>query len=108
VVEEPLYPPADWISWSTYRPDLLGYRSDREAEELVIVECETHPNMSRFGSKNFASLSFQASIFREGSIRRILAVPQGRLAAVDLGLRQHWEIWVLGRTKPIQKMPRLG
>ena len=24
VVEEPLYPPAEWIHWEAYRPDLLG------------------------------------------------------------------------------------
>jgi hypothetical protein len=108
VVEEPLFPPAAWISWSTYRPDLLGYRLHGQTEELVIVECETHPNMNRFRSKNFSSLSFQSSIFSEGRIRRILAVPQGKLSAVDLGLRRGWEVWVLGRSKPLQKVPRLG
>ena len=107
IVEEPLFPPASWISWSTYRPDLLGYRLDGRTEELVIVECETHPSMGRFRSKNFSSLSFQPSLLREGSIRRILAVPQGRLRAVDLGLRRHWEIWVLGRKGPVQKLARL-
>jgi hypothetical protein len=24
VVEEPLFPPGDKVSWSSYRPDLLG------------------------------------------------------------------------------------
>ncbi len=28
VVEEPLYPPGDKASWRSYRPDLLGYRSE--------------------------------------------------------------------------------
>jgi len=107
VVEEPLSPPTEWISWSTYRPDLLGYRMERQAEELVIVECETHPNMNRFLAKNFCSLSFQCSIFREGSIRRILAVPQGKLGSVDLKLRRNWEVWVLGQTRTIEKMTKL-
>ena len=107
VVEEPPFPPARWISWSTYRPDLLGYRSDGRTQELAIVECETHPSMNRFKSKNFSSLSFQPSIFTEGSIRRILAVPQGKLRAVDLALRRNWEIWVLGNRGPVEKMARL-
>lgn len=107
VVEEPLFPPARWIAWSTYRPDLLGYRSDSLTQELAIVECETHPSMNRFKSKNFSSLSFQPSIFTEGSIRRILAVPQGKLHAVDLSLRHRWEIWVLGRKGPVEKVARL-
>jgi len=107
VVEEPLGPPARWISWSTYRPDLLGFRIDSGTEELVIVECETHPNMRRFRSKHFSSLSFQSSMFRQGSIRRILAVPQGKLGSVDLGLRRGWEVWILGRRKTLEKMSRL-
>lgn len=52
VLEEPLAPPNGRISWSAYRPDLLGYRLERDEEELVIVECETHPDMRRFGKKN--------------------------------------------------------
>ena len=108
VVEEPFFPPTSRISWSTYRPDLLGYRLEKQAEELVIVECETNPNMGRFRSKNFSSLSFQPSVFSAGRIRRILAVPQGRLHMVDLGLRSDWEIWMLGHSQPTQKLPRLG
>jgi hypothetical protein len=107
VVEEPLFPPARWITWSGYRPDLLGYRSDDQTQELVLVECETHPSMPRFLAKNFSSLSFQPSITREGSIRRILAVPQGRLHAVDLGLRRRWDIWLIGRAGSVQKLLRL-
>jgi len=96
VVEEPLFPPVDWVSWSTYRPDLLAYRESGTGEELAIVECETRPSMKRFRSKNYASLWFQPRLLRQGSIRRILAVPRGKLGAVDLRLRREWEIWVLG------------
>lgn len=107
VVEEPLFPPTRWISWSGYRPDLLGYRSDGHTQELVVVECETHPCMHRFLAKNFSTLSFQPSITRVGSIRRILAVPQGRLHDVDLSLRRRWDIWLIGCTGSVQKLPML-
>lgn len=37
VVEEPLSPPRDKASWTSYRPDLMGYRSEGGAEQLVLV-----------------------------------------------------------------------
>ena len=84
VVEEAQLPPFPRASWSSYRPDLLGYRSESEREELVLVECETHPNMRRLGAKRSGSVSFQPFLFRDGLVRRILAVPQGRLRDVDM------------------------
>ena len=108
VVEEPLYPPARWISWSAYRPDLLGFREGPLTEEVAVVECETRPNMSRFRSKNYSSLWFQPSLLRNGSIRRILAVPQGKLGNVDLRLRDSWEVWVIGEKRPMERLPCLG
>jgi hypothetical protein len=107
VVEEPLYPPARWISWSTYRPDLLGFKEGEHQEEVAVVECETHPSMRKFRSKNYSSLWFQPSLQREGSIRRILSVPSGKLGTVDLKLRSQWEIWVIGERGPTVKVPRL-
>jgi hypothetical protein len=108
VVEEPLFPPAKWISWSTYRPDLLGFRAKDMEEEVAIVECETRPSMRKFISKNYSSLWFQPSVLSVGSVRRILAVPRGKLGAVDLRLRQGWEIWVIGRDGPPEKISALG
>ncbi len=107
VVEEPLFPPANWISWSTYRPDLLGFRAQDMKEEVAIVECETRPSMRRFASKNYSSLWFQPSVLSVGSLRRILAVPRGKLGAVDLRLRQGWEIWVIGSDGSPEKIPSL-
>lgn len=87
VVEEPLFPPGPKASWRSYRPDLLGYRSESGVEELVLVECETHPNMKRLGAKNHLSVWFQPYLFRQGSVRRILAVPQGKMRKVDMRIR---------------------
>ena len=108
VIEEPIFPPTRRISWEAYRPDLLGFRSDSLTEEIAVVECETHPSMPRFTSKNHSSLWFQPSVLRDGSIRRILAVPSGKLHAVNLGLRQNWEIWVLGSTHPLEKITAIN
>lgn len=106
VVEEPPYPPKR-ADWKSYRPDLLGYRSEGGVEELVLVECETQPNMHRLGAKNSTSAWFQPHLSGEGSLRRILAVPQGRLKGVDMRARTLWEIWVLGPTGMIERVPAL-
>jgi hypothetical protein len=77
-------------------------------EELVLVECETHPNMKRLGAKNFSSVSFQPFLFRQGSVRRILAVPRGRLRSVDMKVRSKWEVWVLGDNSAMEKFPTIS
>jgi hypothetical protein len=108
VVEEPLYPPREKVRWSSYRPDLMGYRSEEGREELVLVECETHPSMRRIGAKNYSSVWFQPYLYRQGSVRRILAVPQGRLRGVDMKIRGTWEVWVLGPNRAMEKLPTIS
>ena len=101
VVEEPSSPP-DGVAWRSYRPDLLGYRLEGENEEIVLVECETRPNMRRLKAKNSASAWFQPRIQGQGSLRRILAVPQGKLGAVDMRVRDTWEVWVIGSSSSLR------
>ncbi len=108
VVEEPLFIPGKKLAWSSYRPDLLGYKRDDGSEEVVLVECETHPSMRRFGLKNHSSVWLQPSLPMNGSVRRILAINRGWLRAVDMELRSHWEIWVLGEAGPLIRIPRAG
>ncbi|HUH82952.1 MAG TPA: hypothetical protein VLX33_03610 [Nitrososphaerales archaeon] len=105
VVEEPSFPPGEKVTWVSYRPDLLGYRSDSGTEELVLVECETHPDMKRLKEKNISSVTFQPHLFKSGSVRRILAVPRGKLKSVDLRIRDRWEVWVVGAASAIDKYP---
>ena len=105
VVEEPLSPPGEKVTWTSYRPDLLGYKSENGTEELVLVECETHPNMKRLREKKASSVSLQPYLFRNGAVRRILAVPQGKLGSVDLRIRDSWEVWVVGAFATIDKYP---
>jgi hypothetical protein len=108
VIQEPLLPPNPRLSWASYRPDVLGYRGSADEEQVAVVECETRPNMKRFAKKNHSSLWFQPFLHRRGTVRRILAVPQGRLRAVDMRLRGEWEVWVLGDSRPICRIDRLG
>jgi len=105
VVEEPLSPPGEKVTWTSYRPDLLGYKSENGTEELVLVECETHPSMKRLREKKASSVSLQPYLFRNGAVRRILAVPQGKLGSVDLRIRDSWEVWVVGAFATLDKYP---
>ena len=108
VAEEPLLPPGGRVSWSYYRPDLFGYRTWEGKEEIVLVECETHPSMKRLGGKNHSSVWFQPYLFRRGSVRKILAVPQGKLGSVVMRVRGEWEVWVVGSSSAMSRFPKLG
>ena len=107
VIEEPVFPPGERLSWTSYRPDLLAYRASGTEEETVLVECETRPNARRFASKNHGSVWFQRSLFRRGSVRKILAVPRGRLGRVDMKLRKERDFWVIGRERPELRVPAM-
>ena len=107
VIEEPPIPPKR-VYWTSYRPDLLGYRSANGTEELVLVECETRPNMRRLEAKNARNAWFQPHLSGQGSLRRILAVPRGKLGAVDMEVRRKWEVWVIGSSAPMERFPALG
>ena len=108
VMEEPLFPPGRRLKWSSYRPDLLGYRRDSESEELVLVECETSPSMRKIRGKNHRSVSLQSFLFRTSSVRRILVVPQGTLGSLDMKVRREWEVWVVGRRGLLDRALPIG
>ena len=71
----------------------------------MLVECERRPNMRRLRAKGASTVWFQPYLYREGSVRRILAVPQGKLGSVDMGVRSSWEVWVLGSNTPLARFP---
>ena len=100
-----MFPPGEKVSWFSYRPDLLAYKSEDGMEELVLVECETHPNMKRLRKKNVSSVTFQPFLFRRGSERTIQSVPRGKLRSVDLRIRDSWEVWVVGAASAMDKYP---
>lgn len=104
--EEPVSPPEERMSWSSYRPDLLGYRFKEGTEELVLVECETHPNMRRLSAKRHRTVMLQPRLFDRGSVRKILAVPRGKLHSVDMKIRSEWEVWVVASNLPMEIFPR--
>lgn len=106
VVEEPFYPPTR-VSWTSYRPDLMGYRSESGTEEVVLVECETRPSIRKLMAKNSTSAWFQPHLFGRGSLRRVIAVPQGKLKSINMRARGAWEVWVIGSSSSLERIPPL-
>lgn len=107
VFEEPLFPPSRGVSWHTYRPDLFGVRASPSAKEYAFVECETHPNIHRLLRKRYDTVCVQTDLQRESNVRRILAVPRGKLTAMNLRVRDEWEVWIVGE-RVFTKIPRIA
>jgi hypothetical protein len=107
MMEEPLFPPGEEVSWFAYRPDLFGVRASGGSRDYVIVECETHPNMKRLLAKRFSSLSIQTQLARHCGLKKILAVPSGTLSAIDMGIRREWDVWIVGN-RSLMKIPALN
>ncbi len=102
---EPPYAPSRFLSWASYRPDLLGVRAGAGRQEYALVECETRPSGRRLASKNFRSVDVQTRLNSDLSLRRILVVPRGTLARVEPSVRRSWEMWIY-EGRGFQRFPR--
>lgn len=107
VFYEPSFPPSRFLTWSSYRPDILGVRTGAAGQEYVFVECETRPSGRRIAGKNFASVDVQARLNSDVSLRRILVVPRGKLRGVDRATRRSWETWIYCESS-LERFPRGG
>jgi hypothetical protein len=107
VFQEPPYAPSQFMSWASYRPDLFGIRASIERQEYALVECETKPSARKLSAKNFRSVNVQTRLNSELSVRKILVVPRGMLAAVDPSVRRTWEMWIYEGTT-FQRLPRVS
>ncbi len=107
VIVEPDFPPDHVISWRGYRPDLLGVQEQSNGRCYVVVECETHPDKTRFAKKNWHEIALQSRLFEEANLVFILAVPVGKISKVTQ-FRDIWEIWQIDiRSKAVWKIPRI-
>lgn len=107
VIIEPDFPPDHVISWRGYRPDLLGVREQSNGRCYAVVECETHPDKTRFAKKNWREIALQSRLFEEANFTFILAVPVGKISKVTR-FRDVWEIWQIDvHSKAIWKIPRI-
>jgi len=102
---EPPFAPSRFLTWASYRPDILGIRAGPGTQEYALVECETNPSTRRLDSKNFRSVEVQARLNSELSLRRIVVVPRGTLRSLDPSVRRSWETWVY-EAQGLQMFPR--
>jgi hypothetical protein len=91
---EPPYTPSRFVTWESYRPDILGIRASAGMQEYALVECETNPSTRGLDSKNFRSVEVQTRLNSELSLRLIVVVPRGTLRGLDPSVRRSWETWV--------------
>lgn len=108
---EPSNPHSWRLSWSLYRPDILGTLANEAEFRFVLAECETNPRIRRIKgkiSKIKRNLTFQKRLNERSFLRLLLVIPAGMLYRVNNHeVRRLWEIWIVNyRGKIIRKIPR--
>jgi hypothetical protein len=107
---EPLGSPVKRISWSAYRPDLLGLQVTHNTFKLVFVECETVPTKTRVNQKTErikASFRFQKRLHESHHLRSLLIIPPLTFNKINCKtIRRFWEIWIINQKGTIiHKIP---
>ncbi|MBT8172368.1 hypothetical protein KJN74_05815 [Candidatus Bathyarchaeota archaeon] len=96
---EPLESPFDRLWWEYYRPDILAIKSWKKNLNIILVECETKPNMKRLLQKTDKLqkfLSLQKKLHEKTTIIPILVIPPNNLKKIiSLKIRRIWEIWII-------------
>ena len=95
---EPETSPLATINWSGYRPDLLGHNRESDAEQIVLVECETNPTTGSILRKKqkVDAIGLQSRLDKRQTVMFLLVIPSGRLARVlSCGARKFWEVWLV-------------
>ena len=108
---EPLEPPFKRLFWDCYRPDVLGVISREDDLIIVLVECETSPNMRRIMGKTLrikATLRLQKRLNERHTVHPLLIVPPNNLRKINYScIRRFWEIWITHHQGEIMhKIPR--
>jgi hypothetical protein len=97
---EPLNPPLDRLTWSYYRPDILGLKDGESKMRVVFAECETNPCISRIKGKNtqVKRIVLQTFLDENHELRLILAIPCRMFSRVNISqVRRLWEIWIINQ-----------
>ena len=109
---EPMKSPFERLIWNYYRPDLLGITTNQNSMRIVLVECETNPNMTNLRVKVLKirhTLKLQKQLNKKHHLRFLLAIPFGTLNKINQSKsRNLWNIWILNnKGRIIHKIPSL-
>ncbi len=107
---EPVEPPVKRLSWSAYRPDVLGIQMSDNTFKLVLVECETAPTKIRVSKKTKRikeSLRLQKCLNESHYLRSLLVIPPLTFKKINCKtIRNFWEVWIINRRGTIiHKIP---
>jgi len=108
---EPSDPPLERLMWSYYRPDILGVICEETVLNVVLVECETNPNVRRVktkASKIGCTFTVQKRLNENNLLRLLLVIPAGVLHKVNHQvIRSLWEIWLVSnKGKVVYRIPK--
>lgn len=96
---EPLESPYPNLWWDSYRPDILATKYCKNNLNVVVVECETKPNMKRVLRKTAKikkNLSLQKRLYENSVILPLLVIPSFNLIKILCSIvRNFWEIWII-------------
>ena len=109
---EPLESPLERLWWDFYRPDILALRNLSCSLKVVLVECETKPNLKRLLKKTQKIqhyLIIQKMLNEKVSITPLLVIPPFNLSKIiSCKVRKFWEIWIINNTgKILDKISRV-
>jgi hypothetical protein len=112
VYYEPLKSPLERLWWDYYRPDILALKNLSLNLKVVLVECETKPNLKRLlkkTSKIQHYLFLQKMLDEKVSITPLLVIPPFNLnKIISCKVRKLWEIWIINNTgKILDKISRV-
>jgi len=108
---EPPNPPLGRLTWSSYRPDILGVIREEIGLSVVLAECETNPDVRRVKTKTSKigrTFKMQKRLNEKHLIRLLLVIPAGALHKVNhRPIRSFWEIWIVNKKgEIIHKIPQ--
>ena len=108
---EPLESPLNYLCWEYYRPDLLAVKCCSSNLDIIMVECETKPNMNRVLQKTNKIqkyLSLQKKLNEKATIFPLIVIPPFNLnKIISTKVRKLWEIWIINDSgKILHKIPR--
>jgi hypothetical protein len=109
---EPWESPLDLVWWRSYKPDILAVKQSNSSQRIILVECETKPNLKRVLSKTKQiqkNLEVQKQLFENTLILPLLVIPPNNLQKMLFStIRKFWEIWIISQEGQIKhKIPRV-
>jgi hypothetical protein len=109
---EPWESPLKLLWWQFYKPDIFAIKQTHSSKKIILVECETKPNLKRVLAKMMQikrNLAIQNQLFENTKVLPLLVIPPNNLQKIlFFTIRKFWEIWIISQEGKIKhKIPRV-